>query len=286
MTFQQIYNRALWLVYGDSTPPASVATQMQAVTEGILANLHRNLQEDFNYWFMEESYGVSVPAYTASLALPSDFKEECGVVNVLVFGDKYNTGSAECDATTAVTGTNTSWDTDWTGRKHQISWDDVTWYPIAAVSSATALTLTVTGPTRAAAAYTIRKCDRVVTLKKLYRGQDSTMGALGSSRWPLYYSIYEGALSLFPVPNEAVYLEFKYYKFFARPTVFSSHSDAMTEHAADALVYYLAAFEEKRRKEWESAQMYEGMGDSQIQLLKNRHFSLMNANVTLPYIDV
>jgi hypothetical protein len=285
VTFGEIYTRAMWLVYGASTQPVDADTQFQAVTEGILANLHRNLQEDFNYWFMEEAYGVAVPAYTRSLALPSDFKEECGVVRVLVFGEEYDTGSAECAATTAVLGTSTAWETDWSGRKHQLSWDDATWYPIESVSSTTALVLESTGPTQAAAAYTIRKCEGAIELNKLYRGQDDRMAVQGAQRYPLHYSIYEDTMKLFPLPDEATYVEFKYYKFLDRPTVFVSHSDAVTVNAADALVYYIAAFEEKRRQNWDSAQMYEGMADAQIQLLQNRHFSRSNANVTLPYID-
>jgi hypothetical protein len=285
VTFGEIYSRAMWLVYGSSTPPVDADTQFQGVTEGILANLHRNLQEDFNYWFMEEAYGVAVPAYTRSLALPSDFKEECGVIRVLSFGDEYDTGSAECAATTAVTGTSTAWETDWSGRKHQLSWDDATWYPIEAVTSATALVLESAGPTQAAAAYTIRKCTGAIEIAKLYRGQEDRMAVQGSQRYPLYYSIYEGVMRLFPLPNEATYLEFKYYKFLDRPTVFVSHSDDLTINAADALVYYIAAFEEKRRQNWESAQMYEGMGDAQVQLLQNRNFSRSNSNMILPYID-
>ena len=109
MTLSEIYNRAMFLVYGDTTPPAALTTQAQAVTEGLIANFMRKVMDDYNYWWMEEEYGVAVPAYTRSLALPSDFKVEIGPVRILRFdSSEYETGSAECAATTAVLGTSTA----------------------------------------------------------------------------------------------------------------------------------------------------------------------------------
>ena len=39
MTLSEIYNRAMFLVYGDSTPPAALTTQAQAVAEGLIARV-------------------------------------------------------------------------------------------------------------------------------------------------------------------------------------------------------------------------------------------------------
>lgn len=288
MTLSEIYNRAMFLVYGDSTPPAALTTQAQAVTEGLIANFMRKVMDDYNYWWMEEEYGVAVPAYTRSLALPSDFKVEIGPVRILRFDSaKYETGSAECAATTAVVGTGTAWEADWSGKKYQISWDDATWYEILTVTNATNLTLATAGPTQAAAAYSIRKCNGIINLTKLPMGTEDKEGfdIGGTQSHPLYYDIYENTMRLFPMTDEATYLEMKYYKYLARPTTFLTHTDALTEEAPDAIAYYLASFEEKRRHEWQAAQVWEEMSDSEIQLMKNKHFTRSNGNVVLPYID-
>lgn len=288
MTLGDIYRRMLWLVYGDSAPPTTTNTHFQATTEGIIANIHRKLQEDFNYWFMEETYGVNVPAYTRTLALPTDYKCEVNPVRILRFDTtEYTDGTAACSASTAVTGTSTAWDTDWTGKKYQISWDDATWYTILTVTSATALVLESTGPT-ASGTYTIRKCVGQVELSKLHRGESdkNAYDLHGYTSYPMYYDLYENQLHLFPQSEYDHYLIFKYYKYLDRPTAFNDHEDDLTDEASDLIIYMAAAMEERRRKEWESAQAWDAMAQVELKNLYRKHWQRTTANVRVPYIDV
>jgi hypothetical protein len=358
MTLGDIYNRAMWIVYGDSTPPTSTATNMQAVPDGVVANLHREIQEDTSYWFMEANYGVEIPAYTRVMALPSDYKDEISPLRVLTFSDDnydalpFDGGSAACSGTTAVTGTdtawstdwtgqgyalswdgitwytistvvsatsitlssagptidddciirypdiascsagtavtgtNSAWDTDWTGKKHQITWDEVTWYTILTVESATSLTLESAGPT-ASGAYMIRKCCGQVALTKVKRGGADEQGydLGGTSDHPLFYDIYDNVIRLYPMPEEDCYLTMKYFKYFPRPSTFNAHTDSVTEHAAEVLIYMIAAIEERRRKEYGAAEEYDKQVGIKLNMLLSKHNQRTSANYVLPYID-
>lgn len=75
MTLQEIYDRAIWYVFGNSVPVASVATNLQGAT-GIIAAEHRHVQEEYNYWFMETDDTVSLVSGTQGYAIPSLFKME------------------------------------------------------------------------------------------------------------------------------------------------------------------------------------------------------------------
>lgn len=287
MTLGDIYTRAMWLVYGDSTPPTSTATQMQALPDGVIANLHREIQEDTSYWFMEADYGVEIPAYTRILALPSDYKEEIRPVRALAFStDTYAEGTASCSATTSVTGSGTSWDTDWTGCKHQISWDGSTWYTILTVVSATSIVLESAGPT-ANSSYTIRKCTGQIELEKVKRGgsEEEAYDLGGTADYPLYYDIYDNVIHLYPMPSTDCYFLMKYFKYFPKPSTFSSHDDAVTQNAAEALIYMIAAIEERRRKEYGASEEYDRITGIKLNQLLSKHNQRTSANYVLPYID-
>lgn len=272
MNLGEIYDRVVWYYYGDTTPPTTVATHFQGVTEGIIANIHRKLQEDYNYWFMEESYGVAVSAYTREVSLPSDFKHEISPIRYFRFkNDDYTTGTASCSGTTAVTGSGTAWDTSWSGRKYQITWDDTTYYTILAVTSATALTLESTGPSTSGT-YTIRKASAQGNLKKLpvnvayATGQDEN----GTGTYPLYYDIFEDKLRFYPLFSEDIYVEFRYYKYLPRPTTFATHNDDVTDEAADFLVYAAAA-ELCVAQDETKYQLFAGKAAQELQGLKKKH---------------
>lgn len=79
----------------------------------------------------------------------------------------YNTGSVSCSASTAVTGTSTTWSTAWPEAIYEIQFGTAdpnaagtpdAWYTVASFNSATGLTLDTAGPTATTVAYSIRMC--------------------------------------------------------------------------------------------------------------------------------
>lgn len=57
MTYAEIYNYVVRKVWGASTPPTSISTLLQGVN-GIIANKHQMIQDDYNYWFMKHEYSM------------------------------------------------------------------------------------------------------------------------------------------------------------------------------------------------------------------------------------
>jgi len=76
MTITQIIAKINWLVFGDSTPPTSVTTHMTGVDEEFIADIHRQIQIEWDYWFMEILDTLAITTPTQSYALPSRFKRE------------------------------------------------------------------------------------------------------------------------------------------------------------------------------------------------------------------
>jgi hypothetical protein len=74
MTFGEIYSAVVLNVWGDSTPPSSMVTRLQG-EEGIIANMHRDIQVDYNYWFMKTYYTLNSVDGQQGYALPDNYKE-------------------------------------------------------------------------------------------------------------------------------------------------------------------------------------------------------------------
>jgi len=74
MTWQEIYNLTVFKIWGTSVPPAGVQNVLQG-QYGLIANAHRKIQKDYNYWFMEATATNALIAGTANYALPAGFKE-------------------------------------------------------------------------------------------------------------------------------------------------------------------------------------------------------------------
>lgn len=75
MTVQQILDKINWLVFGDSTPPSSVSTHLIG-SEGLISQAHRRIQEEWDYWFMEENTTISVVSGISNYTMPTDIKRE------------------------------------------------------------------------------------------------------------------------------------------------------------------------------------------------------------------
>lgn len=75
MTLIQIYNKVLWLYYGDTIPPASIALQLNS-TYGIIQGIHQRVQREWNYWFMQTSDTDTILTGIDTYTLPADWKCE------------------------------------------------------------------------------------------------------------------------------------------------------------------------------------------------------------------
>lgn len=74
MTWEELYNRTVFKIWGISVPPAGVQAVLQGIY-GLIANAHHKLQQDFNFWFMENLSTILMVAGTAAYDLPAEFKE-------------------------------------------------------------------------------------------------------------------------------------------------------------------------------------------------------------------
>lgn len=289
MNLLEVYNVSMWHVFGTEQPPAADTTFLQAAAEGIISNKHRKIQEDFNYWFMEALYSQPYTAYDNTLALPTGFKCEMRPVRALLFDtvNTYTTGTATCAGTTAVTGTGTGWLTEWTGKRYRISFDSgTTWYFINSVASSSSLTLESAGPTATASAFIIQACNSVVELDKQGPGRSQLHGldVLGYGD-PAWYEIFDDTLSMYPLPQYDGQLEYRYYKYLPRPTVFATHTDDLATEAADLLIYMTVAEIADSQGDDKKAAKYEEKAAQELGNLKKKHLHRTAANFRTRYVE-
>lgn len=78
MTFTQIYDQVILLMYGErvgaNAPPAAVATMLQGAN-GVIDNCARKIMEEDNFHFMEAVSTTAIVIGTGTYALPTDYKE-------------------------------------------------------------------------------------------------------------------------------------------------------------------------------------------------------------------
>lgn len=74
MNWTEIYNQVVYEVWGNSTPPEGTVAALQGAN-GIIAQVHRKIQEDYNYWFMETTWTTTLTDGVQSYVLPTLFKE-------------------------------------------------------------------------------------------------------------------------------------------------------------------------------------------------------------------
>lgn len=72
MTIQQIYDTVVFNLWGNTGAPAGMVAQILRIIE----QCHRQVQEDYNYWFMHTWADIDCVAGTQSYALPALFKEQ------------------------------------------------------------------------------------------------------------------------------------------------------------------------------------------------------------------
>jgi len=77
MTWTEVYNRVVFKIWGNSTVPAGTLAVLQG-DEGIIGNVHRKIQQDYNYWFMQTSGTLTSASGTQSYSatgLSGTYKE-------------------------------------------------------------------------------------------------------------------------------------------------------------------------------------------------------------------
>ena len=74
MNFGEIYDSVVFNVWGDSVPPTGSVARLQGES-GIIANMHRDIQTDYNYWFMESWAEIDSIVGNQGYDLPANYKE-------------------------------------------------------------------------------------------------------------------------------------------------------------------------------------------------------------------
>jgi hypothetical protein len=87
MTLSEIYDAICMRVWGEATAPP-IAENILAGENGVIADIHRKLQEEYNFYFMRDTGTVTTTAGTASYSLPSDYKQII-TVQAKVDGEDY-----------------------------------------------------------------------------------------------------------------------------------------------------------------------------------------------------
>ena len=90
MTFQEMYDRIVYKLWGNSNLPTG-AQNILYYSNGIIANIHRKIQQERDYWFMEAETTIPVLAGSNGFALPALFKE------VVRCGFRFQDGSGNYD---------------------------------------------------------------------------------------------------------------------------------------------------------------------------------------------
>lgn len=74
MILSEIYDIVANLVYGDVAAAPVPAAEVPYIRTLILHN-HRELQQEYNYWFMREEATISILEGVDTYALPADYKQ-------------------------------------------------------------------------------------------------------------------------------------------------------------------------------------------------------------------
>lgn len=74
MTWTQIYDAVCLRIWGMQEPPEGAVDILQGA-EGIIGNIHRNIQRKKDYWFMEIASTIDVLEGVSEYDLPDGFKK-------------------------------------------------------------------------------------------------------------------------------------------------------------------------------------------------------------------
>lgn len=269
MTFGNIYNRVMWILYGDTNHPQSTQNNMQGINYGIISEAHRKIQNDYNYWFMRKVYIKDIEKGASVIQLPNDYRHDF-YVRVITYKDEVADSGG--DATVLPSGIVSGVAYECKGWDYVIKVNNK-WYWIVKGTTSTVEVFPVDDNT---GSYEIR---RVTGVNKIIKNQ------WFKNDGELAYFVKDGNLYLTKPISRDCLIELIYYAKFTPYEPFNDYTDAITENAADAIIYMAVEMEERRRREFQAATYYRQLADAEILRLRREHNSKMLANLTIPLED-
>lgn len=86
MTLAEIYSAITNLVYGDIAA-APVPTAEVPFIQTLILNKHKEIQDNYNFWFMRAKADISLIAGSDTYALPDDYKQ---MISLTYEGENYD----------------------------------------------------------------------------------------------------------------------------------------------------------------------------------------------------
>lgn len=285
MTLTEIYNRIVWNIYGDSTPPASVVTYMQGVN-GVIANIHKRLQREWNYSWMEKDDFLEVTEGVFRVGLPTDFKEEIVV--------KYYDQRAELYTNDPSSGTSISLTVaDTSG----FSTGDTVYVCSEAGEEEAVITGIVTNTSITVDELLMDHTAGMVgvsgywyILDKYARGDlDRVSRTVDDLSTALSYQVWADYIGLRPVPDKDTVIKLKYYGYMTAPTAgtWATFEDNLTIFGAEAMISLCTSelaltLDYAQKVESYRQKYYDELKQLRIHDSKTRNACLD----TMPYIDL
>ena len=285
MTLTEIYNRVIWNIYGDSTPPASVVTNMQGAN-GLIANIHKRFQREWNFSWMEDESYLEVTEGDFRVALPSDFKEE-----VLI---KYYDQRAELYTNDPSPGTSISLtvaDTTGFSTGDSVVVSSSSGEEEAVITGiVTNTSITVDELLMDHSAGMVGLVGYWYILDKYARGNlDRTTREVDDLSTSLSYQIWRDYIGLKPVPDRDTVLKLNYYGYVTAPTdgTWATFEDEITIYGAEAMISLCTSELALTLDYVQKVESYKQKYYDDIRQLKLHDTKRRYANLdTMPYSDL
>jgi len=276
MTWYEAYQRVCFKIWGNSAVPSGTAAVLQG-DEGIIANVHRKLQQDYNYWFMQTWGTITTVAGTYSYSLPTDFKEMISAAWEIVGNEYTLTGDFTVDSAT-VTNLSSTESLSAGMLVYHSSVDAGT--TIDSVDSSTQVTISANANATATSVSILFTDGKdyfgdVISPVSTQAAQATLWQSDNTAEYPYYYEITKDVLTLYPKPEDSNrVLHLLYWQFLDRPTSSDFESTATTTddlltYGSDAVVNLACAEMAEILKEYDMAQYYEKRSGQALDLLKN-----------------
>lgn len=269
MTLGEIYTRVMWLLYGDTNYPQSTQLHMQDIHQGIIAEAHRKIQQDYNYWFMVNNVIYDLPQYETVLNLPMDFKHEYHARFI-----QYETTPCEDNITMVISSNGTMVGATYNtadGKKY-LAYCNNRWYHILSYDGAI---------------YKINPAEDNAGVGSIYRlsGVYDNIRKDAPYHLGIYYSIVNNTIQLSNTYSIPLAFELYYYRMTTPYTPFTEYEDNVTNYAADAIIYMAVEIEERRRREFQAATYYRKLAEEEILKLRREHSQKTLANMRPLYME-
>lgn len=268
MTFGEIYKRVMWMLYGDSSYPASTEEHMKNTSQGIIIDAHSKVQEDYNYWFMEATKVYKRSANQTVLELPEDL---LGVKAVRAYRI-YNLIGTYQGAYVNEDGNlyNIEITGDYGYNQLCVKISDK-WYLVVSIDDGNILTVGNDEASGTVELYEIR-FSHIIQRKQNAR-------PLGYDIFDECYETTDDRLMIYGASKYDNLIELIYYKKYSLSGGFETYSDPVTENAYNIIIYYAVEMEERRRREFQAAEYYRKLALDETVKLQRKHLKMKNTNL-------